>query len=158
MSIDDKLKELDISLPQPPRRAGVYVQSKPFAPNMVYVSGCGPDLNGECVLKGRLGAEIDVTTGQHAAKCCMLNALAILKRDLGSLDRIKSFVKMLAFVSSDLRFFEQTVVANGASELLSEVFGEAIGCPARSAIGVNVLPGNIPVEIELLVELNDEKA
>ena len=85
----------------------------------------------------------------------MLNALAILKKNLGDLNRIQSVVKMLAFIASTNEFYSQPLVANGASQLLSEVFGEEAGCPSRSAIGVNVLPGNIPVEIEMLVEYED---
>ena len=72
------------------------------------------------------------------------------------MNRIKSFVKVLAFVASDDQFYSQPLVANGGSQLLVDVFGYEIGCPARSAIGVNVLPGNIPVEIELLVELKED--
>ncbi|WP_242997276.1 RidA family protein [Dorea formicigenerans] len=75
---------------------------------------------------------------------------------MGSLDQIGSFVKMLVFVSSDNEFYQQPEVANGATDLLVDIFGEEIGLPARSAIGVNVLPGNIPVEIEVLVELKDK--
>lgn len=86
----------------------------------------------------------------------MLNLLAAFKRDIGSLDEIQSFVKMLALVSSENDFFEQPAVANGATDLLAEIFGEEIGLPARSAIGVNVLPGDIPVEIELLIELKND--
>lgn len=155
MNIEKRLEELNITLPKPPERAGLYWQAKPFGDHLIYVSGCGPDLEGVCELKGRLGAEIDIPTGQLAAHRCMLNVLAILKRDLGDLDRIKNIVKMLAFISSDNNFFEQPAVANGASQLLVDVFGTEIGCPARSAIGTSVLPGNIPVEIELLIEIKD---
>lgn len=155
MTIEKRLEELNIILPQPPQRAGMYRQTKTFGEKLLYVSGCGPDLNGVCELKGRLGKEVDIPTGQYAARCCMLNALAILKRDLGDLDRIGNIVKMLAFVSSDDAFYDQPLVANGASEFLMQVFGEEIGCPSRSAIGTSVLPGNIPVEIEILVELKD---
>ena len=156
MKIEQKLQELGITLPTPPNRAGLYRQSREFGGNLVYVSGCGPDLEGRCVLKGKLGQKVDIPTGQLAARCCMLNALAILKRDLGDLDRIKCVVKLLAFVASDNDFYEQPQVANGASQLLVDVFGQEAGCPTRSAIGVNVLPGNIPVEVEMIVELVDE--
>ena len=81
----------------------------------------------------------------------MLNVLAVLKRDLGSLDRIRSFEKITVFVASTDEFYEQPQVANGATALLQEVFGDEIGLPTRSAVGMNVLPGNIPVEIEALV-------
>ena len=149
--IEEKLETLGILLPEPPERAGLYVQTKGFS-DVLFVSGCGPDLPGEPSPKGKLG-EMAVEEGQQAAAKCMLNALAILKRELGTLDRVRSVVKMLAFVASRDDFSQQPAVANGASRLLIEVFGSEIGCPSRSAIGVNVLPGNIPVEVELMVQI-----
>jgi len=153
-NIYDKLKSLGLTLPEPPQKAGLYTQCIEFGKNLVYVSGCGPDLNGVEKLKGKLG-ELSIEEGQEAAKCCALNVLAILHRDLGDLNRIKRFVKSLSFVASTNDFYFQPKVANGASCLLIELFGEEKGCSARSAIGVNVLPGNIPVEIEYLIELFD---
>ena len=153
MYIEQKLQEMNIILPNPPKRAGMYVQTREFGDHLVCISGCGPDLNGICEMKGRLGREIDIPAGQLAAKNCILNALAILKRDIGDLDKIKYVVKMLVFINSDDAFYLQPTVANGASEFLMEVFGEERGIATRSAIGVSVLPGNIPVEIELMVEL-----
>jgi len=152
--IEERLEEMGIKLPKPPARAGLYVQTKGFA-DMLCVSGCGPDLPGEPSSKGKLG-ELTVDEGQRAAANCILNALSILKRDLGTLDRVKSVVKMLAFVASRDDFYQQPAVANGASRLLIDVFGEEAGCPSRSAIGVNVLPGNIPVEVELMVQIAPE--
>lgn len=153
MSAEKKLQELNITLPTPPQKAGMYMQSRRFG-NFMCVSGCGPDLNGVELLKGKLG-QISIEEGQEAARCCVLNALAILKRDLGSLDRVKQVIKMLVFVSSTDDFGQQPTVANGASQLLIDVFGYEIGCPTRSAIGVNVLPGNIPVEAEFMFEIAD---
>lgn len=149
--IEERLEALGVRLPEPPERAGLYVQTKGIS-DMLCVSGCGPDLPGEPSPKGKLG-ELTVEEGQSAAANCMLNALSILKRDLGTLDRVLSVVKMLAFVASRDDFYQQPAVANGASRLLIDVFGPEIGCPARSAIGVNVLPGNIPVEVELMVQI-----
>lgn len=156
MNIEQKLQEMNVTLPTPPSKAGLYMQCKPFGDHLLYISGCGPDLEGVCELTGKLGAQVDIEVGQLAAKRCMLNALAILKRDIGDLDRIKSFVKMLAFIASDDNFTNQPLVANGATSFLIDVFGKETGCPTRSAIGVNVLPGDIPVEIELIVELKAE--
>lgn len=153
MSIQGKLTSLGITLPEPPPRGGLYTPCKLFGTNLVYISGCGPDLPGGEALRGKLGSAITLEQGQQAARSCVLNALAVLQREIGDLDRVKCFAKMLAFVASDNDFFQQPQVANGASQLLMDIFGEEIGCPARSAIGVNVLPGDIPVEVELLVEL-----
>ena len=153
-NVYDKLKELRLTLPEPPQKGGVYTQCVEFGSNLVYVSGCGPDMNGNQKIKGKLG-EISIEEGQEAAKCCALNVLAILHRDLGDLNRIKKFVKCITFVASTKDFYYQPQVANGASNFLIELFGEEKGRPARSAIGVNVLPGNIPVEIEYLIELVD---
>jgi enamine deaminase RidA (YjgF/YER057c/UK114 family) len=150
--IDDRLEALGTQLPEPPGKAGMYVQTKGFS-DVLCVSGCGPDLPGKPFPKGKLG-ELTVEEGQQAAANCILNALSILKRDLGTLGRIKSVVKMLVFVASRDDFFEQPAVANGASRLLIDVFGLEAGCPSRSAIGVNVLPGNIPVEVELMVQID----
>ncbi len=152
MNVYDRIKELGITLPQPPSKAGMYTQCVEFGQNLAYVSGCGPDLNGVEVIKGKLG-EMSIEEGQEAARCCALNALSILHRDLGDLNRIKRFVKALCFVASLDNFYEQPKVANGASQLLRDIFGHEEGVPARSAIGVNVLPGNIPVEIEYLIEV-----
>ncbi len=152
--IENRLEALGINLPEPPGRAGLYVQTKGFS-NMLCVSGCGPDLPDKPFFKGKLG-ELTIEEGQEAAANCIRNALSILKRDLGTLDKITSVVKMLAFVASQSDFYQQPAVANGASRLLMDIFGDEIGCPSRSAIGVNVLPGNIPVEVELMVQIDRE--
>ena len=149
--IEKHLETLGLQLPNPPERAGLYAQTRRMGDG-VYVSGCGPDINGISKYRGRLGV-LNVHDGQKAAQQCILNALAILQRDLGTLDKIKSVVKMLVFVASERDFFSQPLVADGASRLLIDVFGEDHGCPARSAVGMWVLPGDIPVEIELMAEL-----
>lgn len=152
--IENRLEALGINLPAPPERAGLYVQTKGFS-NVLCVSGCGPDLPDRPFPKGKLG-ERTIEEGQEAAANCIRNALSILKRDLGTLDKITCFVKMLVFVASQSDFYQQPAVANGASRLLIDIFGEEIGCPSRSAIGVNVLPGNISVEVELMVQIGLE--
>lgn len=153
MSISDRMQSLGITLPPPPPRGGLYTPCKQFGDNLVYISGCGPDLGNDTFPKGKLGQDITLENGQVAARNCILNALAVLQRETGSLDKVKSIAKILVFVASDNAFYLQPQVANGASQALVDIFGEEVGCPARSAIGVNVLPGNIPVEVELLVEL-----
>lgn len=153
MNVSQRLQDKGITLPQAPARGGLYAPCKRFAGNLAYISGCGPDLQGEPFQPGKLGAELTLEAGQQAARNCVLNAVAVLQREVGDLDRVVSIAKILVFVASDNAFYQQPQVANGASQALMDIFGEEIGCPARSAIGVNVLPGNIPVEVELLVEL-----
>jgi len=153
MCVYEKLKELDVTLPKAPPRGGVFTPVKQFGGKLAYVSGCGPDLNGELFKKGKLGTEVTLEEGREAAKCCALNILTLIHEAIGDLNQIKTIGKMLAFVASDPTFYEQPKVINGASEFLEALFGAEIGLGARSAIGTNVLPGNIPVEIELLIEL-----
>lgn len=102
---------------------------------------------------GRLGDGVDVETGRAAARCCVLNGLAVLREAIGTLDRVKRFVKVVGFVSSAPGFFDQAAVVEGASDLLGEVFGAA-GRHARSAIGVVALPRNVPVEVEFVVAVD----
>ncbi len=150
MNVNAVMKEKGIVLPPPPPRGGLYAPCK-ISGNMAYISGCGCVVDG-CEANGKLGREYTVEQGQAFARNCMLNVLAVLRREIGDLGRVKSVVKMLAFVASADDFTAQPQVANGASELLRDIFGEGVGIPARSAIGVNVLPGNIPVEIEAIFE------
>lgn len=152
MDVYEKLKKLGLTLPEAPAKGGVYTPAKRFGQNLIYVSGCGPAMGGE-LPKGKLGAEISLEEGQRLAQNCVLNILAVLEKELGDLNRITGAVKMLAFVASTDDFTEQPKVANGASGLLVELFGEENGAPTRSAIGVNVLPGNIPVEVEGIFEI-----
>lgn len=153
MDIYRRLEELQITLPQAPEKGGIYSQIKEFGEKLVYVSGCGPQHNGQCEFLGKVGKEVSFEQAQQAARNCMLNILAVIHSKLGDLNRIKSFVKILAFVASENSFTQQPQVVNAASKLLLDIFGEEAGSPARSAIGVNVLPGDIPVEIEVLLEL-----
>ena len=151
--IEERLKELGIELPEAPSRGGNYTPLKTFAGgSLVYCSGFGCHTEGNQPT-GKLGGSVTKEQGYEAARNCMLNLLAAFQRAIGPLDQIGSFVKMLALVASENDFYEQPDVANGATDLLEAIFGEQAGLPARSAIGVNVLPGNIPVEIEVLIEL-----
>ena len=154
VDLEGALKKHALVMPNPPAKGGVYEPVKEFGQNFCYLSGCIPTHNGEVRWTGRLGREISIEQGQEAARYCALNLLANLKAKYGSLDRVKRIVKMIAFVSGTEDFYDQPKVANGASELLIDVFGEEAGRAARSAIGVYSLPGNVPVEIEILVELN----
>jgi enamine deaminase RidA (YjgF/YER057c/UK114 family) len=155
VNLEETLKKYGLTMPDSPAKGGVYERVKEFGPNFCYLSGCTPTFNGEVRWTGKLGKELSVEQGQEAARYCALNLLANLKAQYGSLDKIKRIVKMLAFVAGTDDFYDQPKVANGASQFLVDVFGEEAGLCARSAIGVNVLPGNAPVEIELLVELTE---
>jgi enamine deaminase RidA (YjgF/YER057c/UK114 family) len=148
------LKEKGIKLPAPPAKGGVYVPVVKFGTNLYYCSGCGPQVNGENVV-GKLGKELTIEQGQHAAYNCMLNLLANLDAELGNLNKIKKFVKVLAFVNSADCFTQQPQVVNVGSNLLVDLFGSEAGCPARTVIGVNATPGNIACEIEVLIEAED---
>ena len=153
MDVNDKMKELGISISSPPAPGGVYSPAVQFNGNLVYSSGCGPQVDGKPIYLGRLGCDLTVEQGQQAGVACMKNVLSVIRAHIDDLNRIKRIVKILAFVSSDNDFYDQPAVINPASQLLIDIFGEEAGRAARSAIGVNVLPGDIPVEIEVLVEL-----
>ena len=149
----EALKEKGITLPAPPPKGGVYTPVQEFGEKFLYCSGCGPDLGEQGNVIGKLGKDLSLEEGQKAAYNCMLNLLANLNEKTGDLNRIKRFVKVLAFVNSTDDFGMQPQVVNGGSNLIKEIFGEEAGLPARSAIGVNALPGGIACEIEVLVEL-----
>lgn len=152
MDIYQRMKELGITLPEPPGVGGLYTPVVEFGQGLAYVSGCGPaDIPGKTT--GKLGADLTVEEGQAAARAAALNLLAVLNRDLKDLNRIGRFVKLLCFVSCAPSFVEQPQVANGASGLLIDIFGEP-GRAARSAVGAPSLPGDIAFEIEALVSLN----
>ena len=150
--IEKKLQELGLTLPEPPKKAGVYVPVKEFGSSLAYVSGCLPIIEGT-IITGKLGADCTIEDACKAAEWCTLNILANLKAQFGSLGRIKNFVKMTVFVACTQDFYQHPQVANAATEMLVNIFGEEIGCPSRSAFGVSSLPANVPVEIELMVEV-----
>ena len=151
MDVYERIKELGITLPVAPAKGGVYAQVKRFGSGLLYVSGCGPAIG--TAVKGKLGQEFDVAQGQRYARDCMLNILAVVEAHIGDLRKIKNCVKILTMVAGTSDFYEQPTVANGGSQLLIELFGPEKGTPSRSAIGVNALPGNIPVETEVLFEI-----
>ena len=154
MDVYNIMSGLGLSLPPVPKNAGLFVGCKSFGKNMLYVSGCGPMIEGKGTC-GKVGCDVTLEQARQAAADTMLNFLAIAENELGDLNRITSFVKLLVFVSSDPDFSEQPKVADGATQLLANIFGEQIGIPSRSAIGVAVLPGNISVEIEGVIEFKE---
>lgn len=149
--MEDKMKSYNVPLPIAPPKGGLYAPTKSFGSYaLLYVSGCGCNIDNE-IGSGKLGSEYSTEQGKKWAKNAMLNVLSVLERELGSLDRVRSFVKITVYVAGTDGFYEQPQVANGATALLQELFGNEVGLPTRSAIGVNALPGNIPVEIDALI-------
>jgi Putative translation initiation inhibitor, yjgF family len=151
MNIEKKLKELGIELPEPPAPVATYLGVKQIG-NLVFVSGQGPIINGKQMYTGKVGREVGMQEAYQAARCCGINLLSQLKTFLGSLDRIKQIASVKGFVASTTEFTDQPGVINGCSDLLVEVFGEN-GRHTRCALGTNVLPTDIPVEIEMIVEV-----
>jgi enamine deaminase RidA (YjgF/YER057c/UK114 family) len=151
VNAEGRLSELGIDLPPPPQPVASYVPVA-LSGSLAFVSGQVPIDGGELMWSGKLGGELDVVAGAEAARRCALQALAALRAELGSLDRVRRIVKVTVFVASSDGFTEQPKVANGASDLLAEVFGEA-GRHARAAVGVPELPLGAPVEVEVLAEI-----
>jgi enamine deaminase RidA (YjgF/YER057c/UK114 family) len=149
MTIEDRLRAKGIELPQAAAPAANYV---PFVmePGLLHLSGQIPFQPDGSLLKGRVGQDVDLAGGQAAARLCAVGILAQIKAALGSLERVTRIVKLGVFVSSTPDFTDQPKVANGASDLMVEAFGEA-GRHARSAVGVAVLPLGVPVEIDAIV-------
>ena len=150
-TIQNRLAALGVTLPAAAAPAANYV---PFAVTgkLVYTSGQLPLAGGKLAATGLLGRELDTAAGREAARHCAINVLAQLQAAAGDLERIARLVKITVFVASAPDFTEQHLVANGASDFLVEVLGEA-GRHARSAVGVAVLPLNAPVEVEAIAEL-----
>ncbi len=151
--VETKLAELGLSLPTPAKPVAAYVPTVRTG-NLVFVSGQGPSINGEPRYSGRVGAERTLEEGQAAARLCALNGLAAVKAEIGDLDKVKRVVKLLGWVSSAPDFTQQPQVMNGASVLLQDIFGER-GKHARSAVSAHVLPNNITVEVEMVVEVGE---
>jgi enamine deaminase RidA (YjgF/YER057c/UK114 family) len=152
MSAEARLKEKNITLPPPPTPMANYVSAVRVG-NLLFCAGHGPIRNGQARARGKLGKDVTVEEGYQVAREVGLNLLATVRASLGSLDKVKRIVKVLGMVRSAEDFGDQPKVINGFSDLMVEVFGEAIGKHARSAVGMAELPVGIPVEIEMIVEV-----
>ena len=153
MAAESRLKEKNITLPTPNTPVANYVGAV-RAGNLLFVSGHGPlRTDGKPAVRGKVGRELSVEQGYQVAREVGLNLLATTRASLGSLDKVKRVVKVLGMVNSADGFGDQPKVINGFSDLMVEVFGEAIGKHARSAVGMAELPVGIPVEIEMIVEV-----
>jgi enamine deaminase RidA (YjgF/YER057c/UK114 family) len=147
-----KLTEWNLQLPAAAEPKGLY-KVLTIVGNLVYTSGHLPIQPDGKLITGRVGAELDVPAGHAAARWAGLGILASLKKEFGSLDRIRRVVKLLGVVNCTAEFTQQPAVVNGCSELFAAVFGPEAGVGARSAIGTNTLPLGVPVEIEAIFEI-----
>ncbi|MBI2157152.1 MAG: RidA family protein [Candidatus Rokubacteria bacterium] len=154
MGAEARLKEKNITLPPPSTPIANYVGAV-RAGNLLFVSGHGPlRTDGKPSARGKVGRDLTVEQGAQVAREVGLSLLATVRASLGSLDKVKRVVKVLGMVNSADGFGEQPKVINGFSDLMVEVFGEAIGKHARSAVGMAALPMGIPVEIEMVLEVD----
>ena len=152
MGYEQKLKELGLELPEAPTPVATYVPAVRTG-DRLFLSGVLPMRKGQVAFSGKLGRDLTVSQGAEAAQVAILNALAIAKQKLGSLDAITQVVKLVGHVASAEGFAEQPQVLNGASDLLVEIFGEA-GRHARVAIGAAELPRHAAVEIEVILAVS----
>lgn len=151
MQAEAKLSQLSLQLPPVPQSVGAYLLAQP-AGDLLFLSGTTCYVDGGLLFKGRLGSDLTLEQGYAAARQAALNLLSVLKHQLGDLDRVQRIVKLNGYVNSAADFDRQPEVINGASELLQQIFGEN-GRHARTSIGVSDLPGHIPVEIEMIVQI-----
>jgi len=152
MSHEEKLKELGLTLPEAPKPVANYVPVVRVG-DLLFLSGVLPSRDGQLIMTGKLGAGISIEQGKGAAQIAVLNALAIVKAETGSLDCVQRIVKMVGHIASAEGFTDQPQVLNGASDLLVSVFGEK-GRHARVAVGAAELPRQAPVEIELIIQVS----
>jgi enamine deaminase RidA (YjgF/YER057c/UK114 family) len=152
MGAEQKLKELGLILPPPPTPVANYVRAVRTG-NLLFVSGHGPYNDGKIKISGKVGRELTVDEGYQVARNVALNCLASIKATIGDLDKVKQFVKLLGMVNCTEDFKDQPKVINGCSDLLVAIFEDA-GKHARSAVGMQALPNQIPVEIEMILEIS----
>ncbi|RLB03503.1 MAG: RidA family protein [Deltaproteobacteria bacterium] len=152
---EKKLEQLGITLPPAPEPVASYVPAV-ITGNLIYVSGQIPIREKKLVYEGIVGKDVSLEQAQEAAKICIINVLAVVKKELRTLDRIKKIVRLSGYVASTPDFTQQPAVINGASDLLVQVFGDTIGKHSRIAIGVASLPLNAPVEIDLIAEIGED--
>ena len=152
MSAEDRIKELGLDLSNAPRPVANYMPAVQVG-NIVYLSGHGPLRPDGTLPAGKVGAELSVDEGYDAARLVGIGLLASLRVQLGSLDRVRRVVKTLGMVNATPDFMDHPQVINGTSDLFREVFGEK-GVGARSAVGMGSLPGQIRVEVEMIVEVD----
>ena len=151
MSYEAKLKELGLTLPDPPKPVANYVPVVRVG-DLLFLSGVLPSRDGQLIMTGKLGGNLTIEQGIEASRVAVLNGLSIIRSAAGSLDRVQQIVKMVGHIASAPGFTDQPQVLNGASDLLVSLFGDA-GRHARVAVGAAELPRHAPVEIELIFQL-----
>jgi enamine deaminase RidA (YjgF/YER057c/UK114 family) len=151
MSADARITDLGLILPPPPKPGGNYVPWR-IGAGLLFLSGVGPRLSDGTSMTGKVGAAVNIEQAYRAARQCGLNLLANTRAALGTLDRVDTVLKVLGMVNAVPEFVDQPKVINGCTDLFVEVFGDA-GRPARSAVGMGSLPGDISVEIEAIILL-----
>ncbi len=150
--IEERLSELNIELTEPSKPVANYVNAVTTG-NLVFMAGKGPtDANGN-LITGKVGVDLTIEEGYQAARRTAIAQLSALKAEIGDLNKVKRFVKVLGMVNCDSSFTQQPEVINGFSDLMVEIFGER-GKHARAAVGMNSLPRNIACEIEMIVEID----
>ncbi|RMW34757.1 MAG: RidA family protein [Candidatus Nitrosomarinus sp.] len=150
--IEEKIKSLDITLPNPPTPAGSYIPAVKTG-NLLFISGQIPMEDGKVLFTGKVSDD-NLETAQKSARMCAINLLAQMKRELGNLDRVTKIVKLSGFVNSDPEFYQHPKVINAASDLFFEIFGDK-GKHARIALGAGSLPLNSMTEIDAVIEFSD---
>jgi enamine deaminase RidA (YjgF/YER057c/UK114 family) len=151
MSFEQRLKELGLTLPVPPKPVANYLPLV-RVDNLLFLSGVLPSRDGQLVMTGKIGQNLSIEQGVEAARVAVLNGLSIIRSTTGSLDQVKQIVKMVGYIASAPGFVDQPQVLNGASDLLVSLFGDA-GRHARVAVGAAELPRHAPVEIDLIVQI-----
>ncbi|MBI1937344.1 MAG: RidA family protein [Ignavibacteriales bacterium] len=155
--IEQKIKEvLGSDIPTAPKPLAAYIPAQQIG-NLIFTSGQLPFKDGKLAAVGKLGYEVSEEVGIECAKISAVNCLSAIKSVIGDLDKIEQIVKLVVFVNSTIGFHAQPKIANGASEFLVNIFGEA-GKHARSAVGVSELPMNAPVEIEMIVRVKSPES
>ena len=152
MSFEARLAELKITLPPAPKPVATYVPAV-RAGDLLFLSGTGPFKDGVIAFAGKLGKDLTVEQGYEAARLTLLNSLAMVRQELGTLDRVTRVVRLTGHVASAEGFTQQPAVINGASDLLVQIFGDA-GRHARLALGAAELPLNMAIELELILQVH----
>jgi enamine deaminase RidA (YjgF/YER057c/UK114 family) len=153
MKVEERLKELGVTLPEPAKPVAAYIPCVRTG-TLIFISGQDCRVNGELRYKGKVGENVTEEEAYEAAKIAAINLLAIVKSAIGDLDKVKKIVNLHGYVNSAKGFVRQPMVINGASEFLVEVFGDK-GKHSRCALSCNELPFDTPVEVEMIVEVED---